>query len=407
MNQFAVPWKAWFGDEGKKLAFPNCWNVKLYPMNDASTLNIDQIRVAFSNPYGSKTINELAIGKKSVAIAIDDLSRPTPTQILMSEIIHQLLLGGVKKEKIKFIVALGAHRPLDKNEITKKLGKHICQNFQVINHDPCNDLIDIGMHLSNKPVQINKYFIEANLKIVIGSVLPHPFAGYSGGAKMIFPGLAGISAVEWTHKAALMGFAGKLGDVNNSRFRKRAEEIASKVGIDYAINVVINSSRKIAGIFSGDIIHSHRKAVDFARSVFTTKIPDDILDVAIFNAYPKDNELYQSETALNIFQSAKGNFVKKNGIVVITSACSTGMGAHRLFEPGGLLYRVPIKKSFLADRHLIFFSPNIKKSEFEALFWNGYSFFSDWEEVISALKLKYHDKCDIAIFPQGTLQLSD
>ena len=265
--------------------------------------------------------------------------------------------------------------------------------------------MDIDISLGNISVKINKHFIKSDLKIVVGSVIPHPFAGFSGGAKIVFPGLAGIDAIERSHRAALMGFAGGFGKVEGNRFREQAENIAKRIGIDIAINIVVNSQRKIAGLFVGDVIQAHRKAVKFACDVYSTKAPE-ALDVAILNAYPKDNELLQAEGAFNIYRSAQNHLVKENGTVIITSACSVGLGNHGLFEPGANLYRKPTPKRFLGNRKFIFFSPNINNTDFHSVFWDGYSMYADWQEITAELQSEYHDDCRIGVFPHATLQLS-
>lgn len=405
MKNLYIPWKAWYGDEKYKLIFPEDWTAQIYPMKDAMEISREQIRTAFSNPIGTGTISQLAEGKKTAVIAVDDICRPTPAYDILPEVLSQLKAGGIKKENIKIIIALGAHRALTQDELIKKLGEDVVRHFEVYNHNPVENLVDINTSLSNVPVKINKHFVKSDLKIVVGSVIPHPFAGFSGGAKIVFPGLAGIEAMERSHRAALMGLSGSLGKVKGNRFREQAEKIAKKAGMDIAINVIVNSQRNISGLFVGDVVQSHREAVKFARDVYSTEVPEN-LDVAVLNAYPKDNELLQAGGAFNFYRSAQERLVKESGTVIIASACSLGLGSHGLFEPGANLYRKPTKKRFLGNRKFIFFSPNISDTDFHSVFWNGYPMYADWQKIIAELSSEYHNDCCVGIFPHATLQLA-
>lgn len=405
MNDFYIPWKAWYGDEQLELTFPENWNVQIYHINDITGLSPEQIKSAFQNPIGTKHISEIAQGKKSAAIAVDDISRPTPTYNLLPEIIDQLKSGGISEENIKIIIATGAHQKLTEDELIKKLGTNIIHNFQICNHNPYDDLIDIGICYGNVPVKINKFFIESDLRIVAGSVTPHPFAGFSGGAKIVLPGLSDIKTIEMTHRAALMGFSGNLGEVEGNKFRYHAEQIANKIGVQISIHSVVNAQREIAGLFIGDISKAYYEAVSFAKKKYLTKA-DDNLDVVILNAYPKDTDLSQIENSFIPYRFSKGSVIHENGLVVITAACSKGLGYHGLFGPGMPLYREPVQKHFLGKRDLFLYSPNITHQDFKRLFWEGYLHFAEWSDVISTIKRKFPKNCNIGIFPCAPLQLS-
>ena len=404
MNNFYIPWKAWYGDEQLELTFPENWNVKSYQINDTPGLSPEQIKSRFHDPQGTEIIRKIAQGKKPVAIIVDDITRPTPLSEMLPEVITELYNGGIKRENIKIIIALGAHKKLNRDEFNKKLGQEVVSNFKIINHDPHANLLNTGIRIGKSPLLINKDFIESDFKIGISTVMPHQFAGFSGGAKLIFPGLADISSIYRSHWAALIGNDCRIGEIEENPFRKQAEKVVKKIGLDLSIDAVVNSKREIAGIFIGDVIIAHRRAIEFARSIYSTQVAVE-LDVAIMNAYPKDLDLIQSKAAFNVFRSTKKCFIKKNGLVIITSACSKGLGNHELFEPGGRLYREPVPLRFLGGRQLIFFSPNISKKGFHKIFWKHYQFFNNWGDVVSIVKSKFSDDCNIGVFPCATLQM--
>ncbi|MGH7600108.1 MAG: lactate racemase domain-containing protein, partial [bacterium] len=333
MQSFALPWRAWFGDKKLPITFPDHWPVEVFAMADAPAMLKEAIVTALMHSISAPSIFHLGEGKKRVAIAIDDLSRPTPAGLILPALLEMLRACGVRDEQFTIIISLGSHTALTPNEIIRKVGAAVMRRVGVENHDCQNNLVDIGVKVGQTPVLINRTFAEADLKILLGSVVPHAFAGFSGGAKMVLPGLSNIESIEWTHKAVLMGLRGKAGTLEGNRFRAEFERVARHVGVQLSINVVVNSRREIAGLFVGDLEAAHRRAAEFAREVYATRLPAEPLDVAILNAYPKDDELLQAENALMFHHTAPPSYLKEDGLILITSACSLGMGHHGLFGP--------------------------------------------------------------------------
>jgi len=399
MKNISIPFKAWYGDEEFVIEFPDNWDIQIYKMVDAPPILNNELEESFHNPVGSEKISNLTRGKSTTAIAVEDITRPTYLKDILLYIIKELNIGGIESKNIKIIVSLGAHRPLLRDDLIKKLGAEIVNRFDIYNHNPFENLSIIN------GIPINRFFAEADLKIVVGTVIPHPFAGFSGGAKIVFPGLAGIELVVKTHKSVLMGLKGRIGVVEGNKFREELEQMAKKIGIDIAVNIVSNSKRQISKVVVGDIIAAHRVAVKFAKDVYVTKVPKEV-DVVLLNAYPKDTELLQAENAFDLYRSCNKSMIKENGVIILVSACSVGKGYHGLFQPGMPLYRPPLKKRFLGDKTLFFFSQNINYLDFCDMFWNGYLFFNNWQKLITELKKIYPDNCQVAIFPHSSIQLA-
>ncbi|MEW6618916.1 MAG: lactate racemase domain-containing protein [bacterium] len=399
MKNISIPFKAWYGDEQFILEFPDNWEIQEYNMVDAPPIPINEIEKAFYNPIGSKRISELVRGKTTAAIAVEDMTRPSPLEDILQLILKELKIGGIEDKNIKIIISTGGHRPLLQDDLIKKLGREIVKRCDIYNHNPFENLSTLH------GIRINRFFLEAEFKIVVGSVIPHPFAGFSGGAKIVSPGLTGIEWLVRSHKSVLMGLKGSIGVVEGNKFRAELEQIAKNIGVDIGINIVPNSKRQIAKVVAGDIVEAHREAVRFAREIYMTKIPHQA-DVVILNAYPKDTELLQSENAFDFYRSANDSIIKQNGVVILISACSLGRGYHALFEPGMQLYRLPGKKRFLGDKRLFFFSPYINHLDFCKVFWSDYFFFDNWQKLITELKKIYPDNCQIAIFPYSSIQLA-
>ncbi|MDZ7309630.1 MAG: lactate racemase domain-containing protein, partial [candidate division KSB1 bacterium] len=245
----------------------------------------------------------------------------------------------------------------------------------------------------------------ADLKILLGSVVPHAFAGYSGGAKMVLPGLSNIESIEWTHKAVMMGLRGRAGTLEGNRFRAEFERVARHAGVQFAIQVVVNSRREIAGIFTGDIELAHRAAAAFAGKIYATPVPERA-DVALLNAYPKDDELLQAENALMYHHTAPGDYLKADGLLLLTSACSLGMGHHGLFGPNQRLYRKPMAKGFLQQRQLAAFMPGVTAEQFHQVYWEGYPHFSTWPAVREYLQQRYPQGGKMAVVPCSSIQIA-
>jgi nickel-dependent lactate racemase len=405
MQNLTLPWRAWFGDERINIFFPNHWQVEVLAMKDAPAMPKSQIAAALMRSIDEPPLYSLAMGKRRVAIAIDDLSRPTPAGVILPVLLEMLRLCDLRDEQISIIISLGSHGALTPDEIARKIGKETAQRVRVENHDCQRNLVDIGVKVGQTPVLLNRTFAEADLKILLGSVVPHAFAGFSGGAKMVLPGLSNLESIEWTHKAVLMGLRGKAGTLEGNRFRAEFERVARHVGVQFGINAVVNSRREIAGLFTGEIEASHRRAAEFAREIYATRLPAAPLDVAILNAYPKDGELLQAENAFMLHHTAPPSYLKEDGLILLASACSSGLGHHGLFGPQQRLYRQPMRKAFLGNRHLAAFMPGVTSEMFYQVYWEGYPHFRAWEATLEFLQRRYPIGARVGIFPCSSIQI--
>jgi len=406
MQTLTLPWRAWFGDEQIPVCFPNAWQVEAYAMKDAAAMPKSGIAATLMRSIAAPPIYQLAENKRRVAIAVDDLSRPTPAAMILPILLKMLNLSGVSDEQIDIVISLGSHSALKRDEIIRKIGAETAERVRVENHDCQHHLVDAGIKVGQTAVLINRTFAEADLKILLGSVAPHALAGFSGGAKMLLPGLSNIESIEWTHKAVLMGLRGKAGTLEGNRFRAEFERVARHVGVQLSLNVVVNSRREIAGLFAGDVEAAHRQAAVLARQIYATPLPAEPPDIAILNAYPKDDELLQAENAFMFHHTAPANYLKADGLIVLASACTLGIGHHGLFGPGQRLYRTPMRKGFLGNRHLAAFMPGVTAEEFYRVYWDGYPHFRTWEATLEFLQQRYPNGARVGIFPCSSIQIA-
>ncbi|MBN2150594.1 MAG: DUF2088 domain-containing protein [Candidatus Lokiarchaeota archaeon] len=389
-KRFTVPFGSWYEPGRIELEFPDAWNVTMLRMAGAAEIaDRATIEHAINSPIGSPTIADIARGKPSAAIAIDDISRSTRLEGILAVVLEELNRAGIEDGRITIIAALGAHRPMTRQDFAKKAGTSILNRVNVVNHSPFLNLVKVGTSKLGTPVLVNKTYMDASVKIAVGGVIPHFLAGYGGGAKIVLPGLCGFETLEANHRVALKSGAG-LGLGIITELRKDIEDACAMAGLDFSINVVANAEGKNAGIFAGHYIDAHRKAIDFSKGVYKTDIPKGIrYDVGFFNAFPEDTELNQCMKALNLFM-INNAIIDRKGAVVIMTAASEGRGYHALLAEDGS--PLPIKESvamvgaFMARRKLCLFSPNVTRADVRQFFPGTVLFKDDFAGLIGEIE---------------------
>lgn len=413
MRTVKMAWKCWYGDEDLELKFPEKWKVYFAPPFGGDSIEQEKVTKAFSEPIQSLPIANLAKGKKSVTIAVDDISRPTPVHKILPLVIQELMKGGITKSQIRIILALGAHRPMIREDCLKKLGRKIVSNFAIYNHHPYENLVDLGVSQRGTPVRINRYFAEADLKIGVGCIMPHPTTGFGGGGKIVLPGISGIDTLEANHKPAFMGTEKhstiQPGRIEGNKTRADIDEIAKIAGLDIIVNVVLNSRREITGVYVGEPVSAHRAGIKLARQIYSTEVPTNV-DVGIFNVYPKDTELIQAINIFDLYASSPKDIVRKNGVIVLITAASEGRGFHSLCDQG-MRIQVPLQEhplygQIIKDKKLIIFSPNISYVDIRGLYPDTTIVLNKWHEVLEELKTYLRTDPSVAVFPCASSQLA-
>jgi nickel-dependent lactate racemase len=282
----------------------------------------------------------------TIAIISEDNTRVCPVDRIIPHIIAEFKEAGVKRENIKIVVALGTHRPMTKEELENKLGKEVVEEYEVINHTWRNqdELVEVGITDSGTPVKVNRHVVEADFKIGIGNVIPHRVSGYSGGAKIIQPGICGAEITGETHwKAALISIEEVLGVVENP-VRWEMERIASKVGLNAIVNTVLNRDREVVDVVFGDFVKAHREAVKTVDSIYKFKL-DEKADIVVVDSHPADLDMWQAVKAL--FPAALA--VKRGGIIVFLTPCPEGVSKEHP-EVEELGYQpIPVVKKMVED----------------------------------------------------------
>ena len=289
------------------------------------------VKQALESPIGTKRLKEMARGKKSAVIVVNDITRPTATYKLLPSLIQELKDGGMKEDQIQFLVATGTHRDNTKEELEGMLGKDAVQRFKVVNHH-CQDdkiMVDLGKTSAGIPVVINRFFWEAELKITTATIAPHQSAGFSGGRKSVLPGIASLATLKQHHGFGMRSNKPAMGWVEGNPFHIAALEAAKMAQTDFILNTVQNDQKQITQVVAGDVEKAWLEGVKASREIFEVKVPRPA-DIVITTpgGFPKDIDLYQSQKSM----ASSELVVKEGGTVILLAECKDGVGARGFFE---------------------------------------------------------------------------
>jgi len=399
----SIPWAAWRDPKSIDLKFPDKWQVNICRMKGAENIALtdDEIKDSITNPIRTPRISELARGKNNIVIVVDDLTRTTPVFRIIPYVIEELNSVGINREQITILLAIGAHKPMNKKDCIKKLGKDIVENYRIENHHPYENLTELGESSLGTPIDINTTYYNADVKIAISGVIPHLLAGFGGGGKIVLPGVSGIRTLEANHSAGLRGIGAGIGRITG--VREDIEEIVKKVGLDFSINLTFNEIGEITGIASGHFIGAHRKAIELANRSYSTKITRQN-DICFLNSFPEDSELNQSLKALTFLLTTPKNFLSRKGTIVIMTSSYEGKGYHSLLgETGSRLYdnfeNNLIWRSFVKKKPVYFYSPNISETDLYHYYPKNVKLYNEWNDLIEELSKVYGESPKATIVP--------
>lgn len=283
-----------------------------------------EILRSLREPIGTRPLGELAAGRRRVVILIEDYTRHTPLDRVLPVLIRHLNECGVPDGRISFLTAPGTHRPMTPAEIESKIGRGMAGRFHVEQHDATNlsSLRDLGFVRAGGteiPVHVCGYALDADFLIGLGSIVPHPDAGFSGGAKIVQPGICGFATTAATHLAAGLLPVIPLGDVETPA-RAGMERVAERVGLGFILNTVQNASGGVVAVVAGDFVAAHRAGAEIARRNYCVEIPARA-DIVIAGSSPCDADFWQASKGM-----VAGSFaVRDGGILVFVSPCAEGL----------------------------------------------------------------------------------
>jgi lactate racemase len=285
------------------------------------------IKKALENPTKSRRLSEIVNSDSRIIIIVSDVTRPTPTAKILPPLLEELHLGGAINENITIVFALGLHRLQTEEECRQLVGEEIFENIRCIQHDRKRCRL-VGETSFGTPVEVFEEVLDSDLIISTGTLEFHYYAGYGGGGKSILPGVSSEKSILSFHSFYSKLFEGSpLSGKAGSPARQNIEEAARIAGLDFILNVVINSKKEIVAAVAGDFIEAHRKGVEYVDSMY--KVPVEPADAVIVSCggFPKDINLYQATKSLEHAIPA----VKEGGSIILVAECAEGIG-NKVYE---------------------------------------------------------------------------
>lgn len=284
------------------------------------------LRQALRAPIDCAPLARLAGPSDKVVIVHSDLTRPAPNERMLPVMLDELALAGVPDDQITLLNATGLHRPNTEAELRQMLGDRIVDRYRCLNHDSHDhaSLRHVGRTPAGAEVWLSRHYVEADVRITTGFIEPHFFAGFSGGAKSVLPGVAGDMSVMHNHNAALIADPGSVwGETTNNPIMREGRAAAALCPPSLILNVTLNKTRQITGVFAGELLAAHTAGCQFVKEKVMRPVerPFDIV-VTTNSGFPLDLNLYQAVKGM----SAAAQIVRPNGAIIMAAECSDGVG---------------------------------------------------------------------------------
>jgi lactate racemase len=369
------------------------------------------IRQAVLHPIGSGRLSTIAKGKTTTAIVINDVTRPSPTETMLTAIMEELAVAGIGREHITVIVATGNHELPSEDELIRMMGMWYSQ-LKTVSHD-CNDknsLTYVGSTKGGMHVHVNTHYANASLKILTGIITPHQLAGFSGGRKSVVPGISGIQTLQSHHSFPIRPATSMHGVIAGNTFHREAVEGTRLAGGDFIVNVVKNYCGEVIEAVAGDLEKAHMHGVGICEKSWVRKF-DRAYDVVFVSPgrYPKDVDLHQAQKALGVAEQV----TKPGGTIVLIAECRKGIGKFgKVLKEADSVDAVIeefIEQGFSPDHNskaylfarackkhrLLVVTTGIDKKELSDMFMTGFTSISE----AAATALASHDHASVLCIP--------
>lgn len=374
-----------------------------------------EIAQALAAPLDTPPLRALVRRGETVVILVDDHTRATPAARILPLVLEELLRGGVREEDIVLFVTHGTHRLSTEAEVLAKVGHEMARRFRVEQH-LCTDesrQVYIGLTSRGTPVWVNRVVAEADRRVGIGHIGPSPYAGYSGGYKLILPGAAALETINVNHSLVPLGFrqAGRT----DIPCRLDIDEAGRMVGLDFVVDVILSQDEQIVRAFAGAPEAVFRKGVALAQTVYEVAVPPD-LDIAVTAGYPYDLDLYQAVRAVEYADA----IVRPGGSILLVAACPEGIGGDDFYRlmadparrPDDFLRDMARRNGMVtfavlgyalarikAEKHLYILTNGIPPTALQAM---GFAPAPSLQAGIDYLLQQYGPEARLAVFPMGS-----
>jgi nickel-dependent lactate racemase len=348
-----------YGRSGLEVELPERHLVKSlqYPAVEPLADPLGAVELALDEPIGTAPLSELARGRRNACVVVSDVTRPVPNWLLLPPLLERLEKAGIARENILILVATGLHRPNVGHELVEMLGQHVAENYRIENHDG-RDLSShtyLGQSPRDVPIWIDSRYVSADLKITTGLIEPHLMAGFSGGRKLICPGLAALETVKVWHGPDFLEHPNaRAGTLEGNPVHEENTYIGRRAGCDFIVNTLIDAQRRMLKVVAGDMESAFYEGVAVARRVVRDTLAEPV-DIVVTSAagYPLDATFYQSIKGM----VAALPIVRRGGTIILAAEMSEGIGSpefQRLFAENPSLEvffeRLMSKNSFTLDQ---------------------------------------------------------
>ncbi|GMG95361.1 nickel-dependent lactate racemase family protein [Tepidimicrobium xylanilyticum] len=367
-----------------------------------------EVKRALENPIGSPRLREIVRGKRNIVILASDITRPSPSHILIPPIVEELLKSNIKYENIKIVFGLGYHRKHTEEEKKLLVGSDIYKKIPCIDHD-INDCVYLGKTSRGTPIEVFRAVAEADFVIATGNIEFHYKAGYSGGNKALLPGVTSKRTIEANHK--MMIWPGtRPGVTEGNPMREDIEEGGRIGGVKFIVNAVLNGNKEIVKVVAGDPIKAHRQGAKYVDQMYKREISEkaDIV-IASCGGFPKDINLYQAQKGLENASYA----LKDAGSMILLAECKEGLG-EKTFEEWMLRAKSPkdpiewIRKEFkvgghkaalmcqVLDRMNVYLLSSMEDRFVKDIFFHP---IKSVQETLDRLLIKYGEDAKVIVIP--------
>jgi nickel-dependent lactate racemase len=408
-----------FGKNGIDVEIPEGFDCQVVRSRAAQALNnvAGALEAALDHPIHSEPLEKLAAGKRTAAISVCDITRPAPNRITLPPLLKRLHAAGIPKEGVTILIATGLHRAATKEELDIILGAEIAATYRVASHDARDFAAhrSVGTTRRGTPVFVDERFVAADLHITLGFIEPHLMLGFSGGRKLIVPGIAAQETIKVIHSPRFMREPRSTeGSIEGNPLHEELLEAAALARHDFILDVTLTQEREISGVFTGNPVKAHAAGVEFMVSTSLTPL-DGLVDAVITSSagYPLDLTFYQCLKELTAAQ----HIVKPDGKMLLLAECAEGIGSP---EYARLLKAYRGHAEFLKEiestpveidqwqleklaltelkNELLFYTPGAARNELGCL---GANAFADVNEAVAALFSDLVPGARVALLPEG------
>lgn len=414
-----------YGRTGLEVDLPAERIVRTLKYKDAPPLPdpVGSLAEMLASPIGSPPLAEIARGKKSACIAICDITRPVPNELILKPVLRTLEEAGISRQDITILIATGLHRPNLGDELVEMVGAEIAANYRIENHygQELSQHTYLGQSPRGVPIWIDSRFVEADLKITTGLIEPHLMAGFSGGRKLICPGIAALETVKVWHGPQFIEHPNAdCGILDGNPVHEENTWIARRTGCDFIVNVVIDSERRPLKWVAGDMEAAFLEGVQFVKEVVRDTVAEPV-DIVVTSCagYPLDTTFYQSVKGM----TGALPIVKQGGTIIVAASLSEGIGSpqfEQLFRDHASLEifveRILGKDYFVMDQWQLEELAKVRRKAKVKMVSGGISpeilsgLFVEpapsIEEAVAASLAEYGPDAKIAVIPKGPYVLA-